>query len=161
MGLWSTIKGWFNIGGVQVLLWKYTEPLQLSAPQITGAVLFKTKTDKTVTGLKVKVIEIVTKTEKEGDEKKTVTETEDLGWVHFPTADPGVGYPLDLKAGVNGEQPFTVDVEIKSHLQNWGKVGKLASWATGTKVENFLIAEATVKGAAFAATARAKLTVAR
>ena len=30
MGLWATIKGWLNIGGVKVLLWKYTEPLSKS-----------------------------------------------------------------------------------------------------------------------------------
>ena len=32
MGLLGKVKGWLNIGGVKVLLWKYTEPLKRSDP---------------------------------------------------------------------------------------------------------------------------------
>jgi hypothetical protein len=32
MGLWSKIKGWLNIGGVSVKLWKFREPLRRSDP---------------------------------------------------------------------------------------------------------------------------------
>ena len=53
MGFFDKIKGWLNIGGVKVLLWKYSEPLSKSNPVITGAVLFKSKNDKTVSGLEV------------------------------------------------------------------------------------------------------------
>lgn len=38
-------------------------------------------------------------------------------------------------------------------------IGKLASFASGEKVEYFLVAEASVKGAAFAATAKEKLKI--
>ena len=75
MGLLSTIKGWLNIGGVKILLWKYTEPLSRSNPVIEGSVLLKTKSDKTVTGLEVKVIEEYTTTEGKGEGKRTETKT--------------------------------------------------------------------------------------
>src|SRR5690348_15242273 len=119
MGLWGTIKGWLNIGGVKVLLWKYTEPLSKSKPVITGAVLLKTKSEKTVNSLEVKVIEEVTTTEGSGEDKKTTTDTNVLGSVKFPAQDPGIGYPLDLKPDANKEQPFTVNVALTSRLQNF------------------------------------------
>ena len=62
-------KGWLNIGGVKILLWKYTEPLSRANPVITGAVLLETKSDKTVTSLEVKVIEEVNEEEEDGDKK--------------------------------------------------------------------------------------------
>src|SRR4051812_47720407 len=108
MGLWDKIKGWFNIGGVKVLLWKYTEPLSRSNPVITGAALLKTKSPKTVLGLEVKVIEEFTKTEGEGENKRTDVTTTVMGSVKFPAHDPGVGYPLELKPGEDKEQPFVV-----------------------------------------------------
>ena len=90
MGLWETIKGWLNIGGVKVLLWKYTEPLSRSNPFIHGAVLIKTKSLKTILGLEVKVVEEYTKPrpkgegESEGEDKGYKTETTVLGSVKFP-----------------------------------------------------------------------------
>ncbi len=163
MGLWSTIKGWLNIGGVKVLLWKYTEPLSRSNPVISGAVLLKTKEEKTVTALEVKVIEEYTTTEGEGEDKKKETETTVLGSIKFPESEPGVGYPLELKAGTDKEQPFTVHVQLTTRLQNMGGVvggiGKLAAFASGEKLEYFLVAEAKVKGAAFATTAKEKLKI--
>jgi hypothetical protein len=163
MGLWATIKRWFNIGGVKVLLWKYTEPLSRSNPVISGAVLLKTKSEKTVLSLEVKVIEEFTKTEGEGEDKRTKTETTILGTVKFPEHDPGIGYPLDLKPGEDKEQPFTVQVALTERLQTAGGVlggiGKVAAWVAKEKVVYYLVAEASVKGAAFATTAREKLTI--
>src|SRR5262245_41083261 len=130
MGLWAKVKGWLNIGGVTVLLWKYTEPLSRSNPVITGAVLLKTKSPKTVLGLEVKVVEEFTKTEGEGEDKKTKSETTVMGSVKFPSEDEGVGYPLELTPVENKEQPFTVDVFLTDRLQNAGGVlggiGKMA-----------------------------------
>ena len=163
MGLMSTIKGWLNIGGVKVLLWKYTEPLSRANPVISGAVLLKTKSDKTVTGLEVRVIEEVTEEEEEDGEKKKVTTTNILGSFKFPDRDPGLGYPLELKAGQDKEQEFTVHVALTEHLQNHkgvlGGIGKLAAFTSGEKIEYFLVAEASVKGAAFNTTAKEKLKV--
>jgi hypothetical protein len=163
MGLWDTIKGWFNIGGVQVLLWKYTEPLSKSNPVITGAVLIKSKSPKTVAGLEVKVVEEYTTTEGEGEDKRTRTDTTVLGSVKFPENDPGVGYPLELQAGDNKEQPFTLHVAITTRLQNFGGVlggiGKFAAFVSKEKLEYYLIAEARVKGAAFATSDRKKIAI--
>jgi len=163
MGLWAKIKGWLNIGGVKVLLWKYTEPLSKSSPVITGGVLLKSKSDKTVTSLEVKVIEEFTTTEGEGDDKKSKTETTVLGSTKFPEHDAGVGYPFELKAGENKEQPFSVDVFLNDRLQNYGgmlgSVGKLAAWAAKEKLEYFLVAEASVKGAAFATSDKKKIKI--
>ena len=164
MGLWSTMKGWLNIGGVKVILFKYTEPLSKANPVLAGTVLLKTKSDKTVTGLEVKVIEELTTTVGEGEDKKKETETTVLGSVKFPDHDPGLGYPLDLKPGQDREQPFTLNVRLTTRLQNFsgviGGLGKMAAFASGEKVEYFLVAEAGVKGAAFAASAREKLKIA-
>jgi hypothetical protein len=163
MGLLSTVKGWLNIGGVKVILFKYTEPLSKANPVITGTVLLKTKSDKTVNGLEVKVIEEHTTTEGSGENKTKETETTVLGSVKFPQHDPGVGYPLEMKAGTDKEQPFTVNVRLNTRLQNFsgvvGGLGKLAAFAVGDKVEYFLVAEASVKGAAFATTAKQKLKI--
>ena len=163
MGLLSTIKGWLNIGGVKVLLWKYTEPLSRSNPFITGAVLFKSKSDKTVTALEVKVIEEVTEEEEEDGEKKKVTTTNVLGSMKFPEYDPGLGYPLELKAGQDQEQTFTFDVTIEERLQDrkgvLGGIGKLAALGSGEKTAYFIVAEASVKGAAFKTTAKHPLKV--
>jgi hypothetical protein len=164
MGLLSTIKGWLNIGGVKLLLWKYTEPLSRANPVITGAVLIKTKSDKTVTSLEVKVVEEVTE-EEEGDdgEKKKVTTTNVLGSAKFPDHEAGLGYPLDLKAGADQEQTFTIHVAIEERLQDrkgvLGGIGKLAAFGSGEKTAYFIVAEAAVKGAAFKTTAKEKLKV--
>jgi hypothetical protein len=163
MGLLSTIKGWLNIGGVKVLLWKYTEPLSRANPVITGAVLLKAKGDKTVTSLEVKVIEEVTEEEEEDGEKKKVTTTNVLGSMKFPDHDAGLGYPLDLKAGHDQEQTFTIHVAIEERLQDrkgvLGGIGKLAAFGSGEKTVYFIVAEANVKGAAFKTTAKEKLKV--
>jgi hypothetical protein len=163
MGLWSTVKSWFNIGGVKALIWKFTQPLSRSNPVISGAVLLKTKSPKTVLGVEVKVIEEFTKTEGEGEDKRTKTETTVMGSAKFPELDPGVGYPLELKPGENQEQPFTVHVALTERLQNMGGVlggiGKMAAWVAKEKVEYFLVAEVSVKGAAFKTSAREKLTI--
>jgi hypothetical protein len=163
MGLWSTIKGWLNIGGVKVLLWKYSEPLSKANPVITGSVLLKSKGDKTVTTLEVKVIEEHTTTEGSGEDKEKETETTVLGSCKFPDLEPGIGYPLELKAGQDKDQPFTLRVAMPDRLQTrsgvLGGVGKLAAFASGEKVEYFLVASASVKGAAFATTDKKKLKI--
>ena len=163
MGLWSTIKGWLNIGGVKVLLWKYSEPLARSNPVITGAVLLKAKSDKTVTALEVKVIEELTTTEGEGEDKTKETETTVLGSIKYPDHEAGIGFPLDLKPGEDKEQPFTIRCAFPERLQHkggvLGGVGKLAAFASGDKIEYYIVASASVKGAAFATTDKHKLKV--
>jgi hypothetical protein len=163
MGLWGKVKGWLNIGGVKVLLWKYSEPLSRSNPVITGAVLLKTKSPKTVLGVEVKAVEEFSKTEGEGDDKRTHTTTTVLGSVKFPGPEGSLAYPLELKPDANQEQPFTLPVAMTDRLQNYGGVlggiGKLAAFAAKEKVEFFLVAEASVQGAAFKTSDRQKLKI--
>jgi hypothetical protein len=149
MGLWDKIKGWLNIGGVKVLLYKYTEPLRRSNPVIDGSVLLKTKSPKTVLSLEIKLIEEFT--EGEGDERKT--ETTVLGSYHLPNHARGLGYPLELKLGEDKEEPFTLRVAIPDRLQTrggvLGAVGKVGAFISKEKVEYYLVAEADVQGTPF------------
>src|SRR5262245_49707786 len=108
MGLWDTIKGWLNIGGVKVLLWKYTEPLPRSRPVLTGAVLIKSKSNKTVLGLDVQLVEEFTS----GKGEDRHTQTTVLGRIAFPDHDSGLGYPLEVRAGEDVEQTFTLNVTL-------------------------------------------------
>jgi hypothetical protein len=149
MGLWSTIKGWLNIGGVDIKLWKYNEPLKLSNPEIVGSVLLKTKTARTVQNLEVKVIEV--HTYKDDDEKKEDTVV--LASYRLPEQGRGLGYPLELAPGQNQEEPFRLWVTVPERLQHKGGVlgamGKVGAFLSQDKYEYFLVAEASVKGAAF------------
>jgi hypothetical protein len=133
MGLWDKIKGWLNIGGVKVLLWKYSEPLKKSNPVITGAVLLKTKSPKTVLSVEVKFIEELTY--QEDDQAKTDTKV--LGRYHVPSQASGLGYPLHLQPGENREEPFTVHVAPTDRLQNrgacWGPSASSARWRPGSR----------------------------
>jgi len=159
MGLWATIKGWLNIGGVDVKLWKYTEPLRLSNPVITGSVLLKTKTPKTLLTLEVKVIEV--HTFKKDDETKT--ETTVLGNYRVPEYDPGLGYPLELQPGENKEEPFKLTVSVPDRLRHrggvLGTVGKVGAFLSQDRTEYFLVAEASVKGAAFYASHKVPMKI--
>jgi len=163
MGLWSTIKGWLNIGGVKVKLEGCPDTLSKSNPTMSGKVQLQTKSDKTILGLEVKVIEEFTTTEGSGDSKRSVTKTSVLGSVKFPGNQAGIGFPLELKNGDSKEQTFTFSFALNDRLQNWGGVmgglGKAMSFMGGDKLEYYLVAEASVKGAAFATSDRKKLKV--
>jgi hypothetical protein len=161
MGLWSTVKGWLNIGGVDVKLWKYSEPLQRSNPVITGAALLKTKSDKTILGMEFEFVEEFTS----GKDEERKTERKVLGSVSYPEHEPGVGYPFDLKAGEQKEQPFTLYVTLSDRLQNYGgvlgAVGKFAAFAASEKLEYFLVATAKVKGVAFSPSHKVPMKIAK
>lgn len=159
MGMWDKIKGWLNIGGVKVLLYKYSEPLHRSNPVIDGSVLLKTKSPKTVLSLEVKLIEELS--EGEGTERKTTTTT--LGSYRLPDHARGLGYPLELKPGEDREEPFTLRVAIPDRLQTrggvLGAVGKLGAFVSKEKVEYYLAAEADVQGTPFDPTHKVKMKI--
>jgi hypothetical protein len=160
MGLWTTIKGWLNIGGVKVLLWKYTESPQKSRPVIEGAILLKSQSDQSVSSVSVSFIEEFTK----GTGAEQNTETRTLGRIGFPEHNGGLGYPLELKAGENKEQLFTLPIALSDQLQVSsggvvGTFGKLAALAKSEKTEYFLVAEAKVKGTAFNPSHKVKIKV--
>jgi hypothetical protein len=157
--MWTKIKGWLNIGGVGVKLWKYSEPLKRSNPVITGAALLKTKSDKTILKTEFKFIEEVSS----GSGENRKTETNVLGRVCYPEHDPGVGYPFVLKAGEMKEQPFSLNVNASKRLRDYGgvigAVGKLAAFAGSEKVEFFLVATADVQGTPFDPSHKVKMKI--
>lgn len=160
--MWSTIMNWLGFGKMQVLLWKFSDPLKKSDPVITGAVLFKSSKDVKVKSLEVKVVEEYTWTEGEGDDKKTRSETTTLGSFKFPDRDPGIGYPHEIKGGAQAEQPFEVHVAVNETLQNHGTstVGKMLDFTSSDKIVYYLVAEAAVEGQTWASTAKEKLKIA-
>jgi hypothetical protein len=146
MGLWGRIKGWLNIGGVKVLLWKYSEPLRRADPVITGAVLLKSKSPRTVLSLDIRLVE--EHTYKKDDQTKTDTTV--LGRFRFPENDPGLGYPLEMKPGEDREQSFTLRVATVERLRDkagvLGATAKIGAFLSQDRVEHYLIAEADVQG---------------
>src|SRR5437879_1881012 len=103
MELWSKIKGWLNIGGVDVKLSNYTEAVHRTKPVITGAVLLKTKEPKIIKELEVKLVEEYT----HGKDQQRKTDTTVLGRCRVTDAQ-GQTFPLELKPGENREEPFTL-----------------------------------------------------
>ncbi len=157
MGLWDTIKGWLNIGGVKVLLWKYKEPLSRSDPVISGAVLLKSKSPKTVLSLEVRVVEEYTT----GKAEERVTDTLVLGSFHASA----LGYPLELQAGEDKEEPFSFSVAFPERMQDAGGVvgtfGKVSAFMSQDQAVYYLIAEASVKGVSFCPSHKVKLKIAK
>jgi hypothetical protein len=146
MGLWGKVKRWLNIGGVKVLLWKYSEPLRRSDTVITGAVLLKTKSPRTVLNVEIRLVEEHTYKKDE----LTKTDTTVLGTVRFPDNESGIGYPLEMKPGEDREQLFTLRVAMVDRLRNrsgvLGTAAKVGAFLSQDRVEHYLIAEADVQG---------------
>jgi hypothetical protein len=159
MGLWGKVKGWLNIGGVKVLLWKYSEPLHRSDPVITGAVLLKTKSPRTVLSVEIRLVE--EHTYKKDDQTKT--DTTILGKVRFPESEPGLGYPFEIKPGEDREQPFTLRVAMLDRLRDrsgtLGTVAKVGAFLSQDRVESYLIAEADVQGTPLDPTHKVKMPI--
>lgn len=160
MGLLDTIKGWFNIGGVKVVIWKYDEPLKKSYPVINGEVIIRSKSNKTILSLEVKLVEEFTSGK--GEDRRT--ETKVLGSYKVPGNAPGVGYPLELKPGVEVKEPFTLNFTLSNRLQNFsgvlGAVGKVSGFLSNETLEFYLVAVADVKGTAFDPTHKVKMKIA-
>lgn len=160
MGLWGKVKGWLNIGGVKVLLWKYSEPLRRSEPIITGAVLLKTKSPRTVLSVEIRLVEEHTYKKDE----QTKTDTTVLGRFRFPDNDPGLGYPMEMKPGEDREQPFTLPVAMVDRLRDKGGIlgatAKVGAFFSQDRVEHYLIAEADVQGTPLDPSHKVKMTLA-
>ncbi len=159
MGLWDKIKGWLNIGGVDVKLLQYTEPLRRSNPVVTGTVLMKTKTPRRILSVEVRFIE--EHTYKKNEQKKTDTTV--LGSYRVPGHGSGLGYPREIKPGEELKEPFTLNVAVSKRLQDFGgvigAVGKVGAFLGGEKVEYYLVAEADVEGTPLDPTHKVKMKV--
>jgi hypothetical protein len=160
MGLWGKVKGWLNIGGVKVLLWKYSEPLRRSDPVLTGAVLLKTKSPRTVLGVEVRLVEEHTYKKDE----RTRTDTTVLGRHRFPDNEAGVGYPLEMRPGEDREQPFTLRVATVERLRDragvLGAAARVGSFLSQDRVEHYLVAGADVQGTPLGPSHKVKMPLA-
>ncbi len=142
MGMWSTIKGWFNIGGVKVKIEDLVPRVSRSSNTLNAKVALTTKTDKQI--LKVKYLFLWRKTTGKDAEKKT--EQQIYGQSVLDT-------PFELKAGETKVLDMRIDYVVPARLQDrggmLGAVGKLGAFAVSEKDEYLVIAEASVKGTAF------------
>lgn len=142
MGLLSTIKGWFNIGGVTVKIQDLNPRVSKAGSVINAKVALTTKTDKEI--LKVKYVFLWKKTTGKGAEQKT--EQQIFGQ---STLDA----PFELKAGETKVLDLKIDYAMPKRLQDMGGVlgamGKLGAFASSEKDEYYVSAEASVKGTAF------------
>ena len=152
MGMWDTVKGWFNIGGVTVKIQDLKPQVSRSGNTINAKVSLTTKTDKQV--LKVKYLFIWKKTTGSGAEQKT--EQQVFGTSTLDT-------PFELKAGETKVMDLRIDYAMPKRIQDMGGVlgamGKIGAFAAKEKDEYLVTAEASVKGAAFAASDTVRVSI--
>jgi hypothetical protein len=159
MGLWSTVKGWFNIGGVSVKLIEVENPFPKFDPVLGGTVRLTTKAEKEILSLEVRFV--MEKTSGRGEDKET--ETVELG--KYSTKNViASSYPFVLKPGETRDDAFVItDISMEKSLKDYGGVlgaiGKVGSFLSSEKVEFYVIAEADVKGTPFDPTDRVKINV--
>src|SRR5262249_46308274 len=127
MGMWSTIKGWFNIGGVSVKLKDVNPLVPKSGNTITGKVLLTCKQGKQVVKLDYKFI--MKKTTGRGNEKESKEFT--LGETNFDQ-------PFELKKDESKTLDFAINYAIEKALKDMGGVlggiGKIAAFASNEKL---------------------------
>jgi hypothetical protein len=142
MGLWSTIKGWLNIGGVKVKLQGVNPMISRSGSTIPGKVVLTSKGDKHVQRVIYKFL--LKRTSGRGEDKKTK---------EFVLAQSVDDQPFDLKPGETKTMDFQLPYSLEKSLKDMGGVlgtiGKLGAFAAKEKDEYFVTAECSVKGAAF------------
>jgi len=142
MGLWSTIKGWLNIGGVKIKIENMNQRISRGGSQITGQAVLTSKSDKKVRKMVYKFL--LKRTSGSGAEKKTK---------EFNIAQSVVDQPFEIKPGETKTQDFTITYALEKSLKDLGGVlgaiGKIGAFAAKEKDEYYVVAEADVEGAAF------------
>ncbi len=153
MGLWSTIKGWLNIGGVKVKIEGVDPVIRLGANQVAGKAVLTSKGDKEVVNVTCKVVH-ERKYKKDNDER---TESTTLGETCFEG--------FSLTTGETREVPFVVDYQLDEKLQHgggvMGAIGKLGAFASGSKDAYFVVASCKVKGTVLGPSAKTELKLAK
>jgi hypothetical protein len=152
MGLWTTIKGWLNIGGVKLELQDVPTQVSRAGNTITGKVILTTKSDKQVQKVLYKFLR--RRTSGQGNEKETKDTV---------LAQNAVNESFELKPGDRKSMDLRIDYSLAQELKDMGGVlggiGKIGAFASGEKDEYFIIAEASVKGAAFNPSASQKVSI--
>jgi hypothetical protein len=152
MGFWSTIKGWFNIGGVKVNIEGLNQVIPKDGNRITAKVNLTTKEDKRINKVTYKFL--LKKTTGRGEEKKTKENV---------ISQHDLSEPFDLKAGETKTLDLDLAYSLEKTLKDMGGVlggiGKLAAFAAAEQEEYFVIAQADVKGAAISPSHWVSVTV--
>jgi hypothetical protein len=152
MGLFDTIKGWFNIGGVKVKLKEVPTSISKSGGDISGTLELLAKGDKHVLKVTCRLVE--TETTGSGEDKEEKENT--LG-------ELVMNDEFDIKKEEVKTLDFTLNSQIPERLQDkggvLGTVGKIGAFASSTKIEYHIVAICDVKGTAFDPSAKAKVNV--
>lgn len=152
MGMWDTVKGWLNIGGVTVKIQALKPQISRSGNAINAKVLLTTKTTKEV--LKVKYIFLWKKTTGEGAEQKTEQQV-------FGTST--MDAPFKLQPGEPKVLDMHIDYAMPKRMQDMGGVlgamGKIGAFAAKEKDEYLVTAQASVQGAAFGASDTVRVSI--
>jgi hypothetical protein len=142
MGLWSTIKGWFNIGGVKVKLEGVPSTVPKAGGEIRGQAVLTSKGDKHV--LKVDYQFVLEKTTGRGDDRKTE---------EIVLGRSALTEPFDIQTGETKTLDFAIPYSIEKALKDMGgvlgAVGKLSAFATKERLRYLVKATCDVKGTAF------------
>lgn len=141
MGLWNTIKGWLNIGGVKVEIEGVNPMVPRNGNEVTGKVLLTSKSDKEVQKITYKLL--LRKSTGRGQDRKTQD---------FILGQSAYNEPFTIKAGETKTFDFTIPYSVSKGLKDMGgalgAVGKVAAFATAEKLEYMVLAECSVKGTA-------------
>jgi hypothetical protein len=139
MGIWDTMKGWFNIGGVSVKITKVENPFPREDPVMKGNFTLTTKIPKTVLGTRAEFFGEETIREENKETKAMEEKTKRTSYGVFDTsriiADDT--YPLELAAGETREMFFLIiDVNLGGTTGRMaeqggmmGALGKAAAFA--------------------------------
>jgi hypothetical protein len=123
MGIWDTMKGWFNIGGVSVKITKVENPFPRDDSAMKGNFTLTTKIPKTVLGTRVEFFGEET-TKEENKETKAMEEKTKRTSYGVQDSSQFIGddtYPMELAAGETRQMHFFM---IGVHLG--GTVGRMA-----------------------------------
>lgn len=152
MGLWSTVKGWLNIGGVSVKLDGVPTTVKKTGGNIAGRLNLATKSDKQVLKIVYKLVQ--EKTTGSGDDKKTE---------QVVYGQSVMNTPFEMKTGESKTLDFNFTYQLPERLADkggmLGAVGKLGAFASGEKLEHYIIAECDVKGTPLDPSDRVKVQV--
>lgn len=152
MGLWSTIKGWLNIGGVKVTLEGVPSTVSKAGGEIRGETVLTSKGDKHV--LRVDYQFVLEKTTGRGDDKKTE---------EIVLGRAAMTEPFDIKTGETRTLDFVIPYSIEKTLKDMGgvlgAVGKLGAFAAKERLRYLVKATCDVKGTAFDPSDRTEVQV--
>lgn len=139
MGLFDSVKGFLNIGGVTIKLQGVAGHVSKNETSIPGQLVLTTKSDKHVISIHYKFIN--EQSRGSGEDKETD---------EIIIGETFVKEPFDIKTGETKTLDFAIPFVWKARLKEksgmLGAVGKLGAMAMSEKEKFYVVAEADVKG---------------